>query len=282
MERREFLIGAALAALLAACDRASDSGGSTAEAGELRSTIARAPGGGSTELAVHSVNDLGATLHRATATAQPGVEPRAGAGQPRHRPGHRPHRRGRRDGDGDGPRARGRRPGVPRPVDERARPGPGRPLGHPAGRLGHAADRGRAAARPSAVGPAGPALVAGAAGPAGRELRRGPPHHRLHGPPRRRPRDDQRLDADGHRRPGPGDPASGRHRPRDDAPPARRRPPARPVAHAVRLERHGRRRLHRCRRHADHRPDDALRHPAGVRRRDPAGRRSTCPTPATS
>ena len=71
MERREFLIGAALAALLAACDRASDSGGSTADAGELRSTIARAPGGGSTELAVHSVNDLGATLHRATATAQP-------------------------------------------------------------------------------------------------------------------------------------------------------------------------------------------------------------------
>ena len=71
MERREFLIGAALAALLAACDRASDSGGSTAEAGELRSTIARAPGGGSTELAVHAVNDLGATLHRAAATAQP-------------------------------------------------------------------------------------------------------------------------------------------------------------------------------------------------------------------
>jgi serpin B len=70
MERRDFLIGAALAALLAACDRASDSG-STAEAGELRSTIARAPGGGSTELAVHAVNDLGATLHRATATAQP-------------------------------------------------------------------------------------------------------------------------------------------------------------------------------------------------------------------
>ena len=44
---------------------------STAEAGELRSTIARAPGGGSTELAVHTVNDLGATLHRTTATAQP-------------------------------------------------------------------------------------------------------------------------------------------------------------------------------------------------------------------
>lgn len=71
MERREFLIGAALAALLAACDRASDSGGSSAEAGELRSTITRAPGGGSTELAVHAVNDLGATLHRAAATAQP-------------------------------------------------------------------------------------------------------------------------------------------------------------------------------------------------------------------
>ena len=71
MERREFLIGAALAALLAACDRTSDSGGSTAQAGELRSTISRAPGGGSTELAVHAVNDLGATLHRATATAQP-------------------------------------------------------------------------------------------------------------------------------------------------------------------------------------------------------------------
>ncbi|HEX6785971.1 MAG TPA: serpin family protein [Acidimicrobiales bacterium] len=70
MERREFLIGAALAALLAACDRASERG-ATAEAGELRSTIARAPGGGSTELAVHGVNDLGATLHRATATAQP-------------------------------------------------------------------------------------------------------------------------------------------------------------------------------------------------------------------
>ena len=71
MERREFLIGAALAALLAACDRASDSGGSTVDAGELRSTIARSPGGGSTELAVHAVNDLGATLHRATATALP-------------------------------------------------------------------------------------------------------------------------------------------------------------------------------------------------------------------
>jgi serine protease inhibitor len=70
MERREFLIGTALAALLVACDRANDSG-STAEAGELHSTIARAPGGGSTELAVHAVNDLGAILHRAAATAQP-------------------------------------------------------------------------------------------------------------------------------------------------------------------------------------------------------------------
>ena len=59
---------------------------------------------------------------------------------------------------------------------------------------------------------------------------------------------DRRLDPDGHRRPGPGDPASGRHRPRDDARAARRRPPARPVADAVRVERHDRRRLHPCRR----------------------------------
>jgi len=72
MERREFLIGAALVALLAACDSGGD-GGSTAAPEEVRSDGARDPGGGSTELAVHSVNDLGGTLHRAEAAGQPGA-----------------------------------------------------------------------------------------------------------------------------------------------------------------------------------------------------------------
>jgi serpin B len=70
MERREFLIGAALAALLAACDRAGDAGASPA-AGDLHSDVPRQAGGGSTALAVHAVNDVGATIHRAMAAAQP-------------------------------------------------------------------------------------------------------------------------------------------------------------------------------------------------------------------
>src|SRR5262245_23394882 len=70
MERREFLIGAALAALLAACERSSDAGLSPA-AGDLHADVPRLPGGGSTELAVHTVNDVGASLHRAVAAARP-------------------------------------------------------------------------------------------------------------------------------------------------------------------------------------------------------------------
>ena len=169
MERREFLIGAALAALLAACDRASDSGGSTADAGELRSTIARAPGGGSTELAVQRGQRAG--RHPA--------------------PGRRPRPSPRRT-------SCWRRPASPSPWPS---PATGA-AGVTAAEMDHvlqavdpaslapsmnALDQALAArsgTRPDAsgtrpievalqlvrraVGPAGPALVAGAAGPAGR------------------------------------------------------------------------------------------------------------------
>ena len=269
-----------VAALLAACDRASDNG-STAEAGELRSTIARAPGGGSTELAVHAVNDLGATLHRAAATAQPAANlvlapaslgialaiARTGAaGVTATEMDH-----------------------VLEAVDPTA-------LAPSMNALDQALAA-RSGTRPDASGthpievalqlvralwvqqdlPWSKELLDQLAESYGAGL-----HTTDFTAPRRRPVDDQRLDPHRHRRPGPGDPPSWRHRPHDHAPPARRRPLASPVADTVRVERHGRRGLHPHRWNPGHRPDDALCHPAGVPRPGRAGRRSTCPTPATS
>ena len=72
MERRDFLIGSALLALLAACDSGGEGPERGAgEGGETRSKAVRLPAGGSTELAVSATNGLGTALYRTLAAADP-------------------------------------------------------------------------------------------------------------------------------------------------------------------------------------------------------------------